>query len=128
MGYLDKMHKKAQRDKMIREIMNSHEYKMAQKKDREREREEREREREQDALCAYCNFCLMACEFLKLKHNYGHKRLHDFLKFALEKLQYIGGENEKYYEEMNQYFIDKYKVDVFEIMGIKIVEEGAVNG
>ena len=116
MGSLAKMHKKAQIDKMIQEIMSSPKYRAAVKKDQE-----------QAAMRAYCNFCMMACDFLELRHNYGHKGFHNFLKFAKGRLQYIGEENEKYYEEMNQYFIDKHQTDVFGYMGLKIAGDGEQN-
>jgi hypothetical protein len=113
MGYLDKMHKKAQIDKTIREIMNSPKYRQAVKKDQE-----------QAAMRAYCNFCLMACDFLELRHNYGSRGLRNFLEFAVKRLHYIADDNDKYYEEMNQYFVDKFKVNVFDCMGIDIKKEG----
>lgn len=116
MGSLAKMHKKAQIDKMIHEIMNSPKYRAAVKKDQE-----------QAAMRAYCNFCLLACDFLELRHNYGHNGLNKFLQFARERLYYISEDNEKYYEEMNQYFVDKFKVDVFDILGIEIKKDGEPN-
>lgn len=115
MGYLDKMHKRAQADKMIREIMRSREYKEAVKKDRA-----------QDAMRAYCNFCLMACDFLELRHNYGKQGLTRFLEFAVKRMHYLAEDNENYYSEMNQYFIDKFGVNVFEMMGVEIVDDAKV--
>lgn len=116
MGSLAKMHKKAQIDKIIRDIMKSPQYRAAVKKDRE-----------QAAMRAYCNFCLMACDFLELRHNYGHKGLNNFLEFARKRLYYISEDNEKYYEEMNQYFTEKFKVNVFDILGIEIKKDGEPN-
>ena len=110
MGYLDKMHRKAKNEKIIKEILNSHEYKQAQKKDLE-----------QAGMRAYCNFCLMACDFLELRHGYGKNGLNRFLKFAVERMAYLAEENEKYYEEMNEYFKNTFGVDVLQEMGMEVV-------
>lgn len=114
MGYLDKAHKKIQRDRMIREIMSSHEYKQAVKKDQE-----------QAGVRAYCNFCMMACDFLELRHNYGSRGLRRFLEFAVSRMHYLADDNENYYQEMNEYFVDKFNVDVFDIMGMKVADDDA---
>ena len=110
-------HKRAYIHKMIKEIMNSHEYKQAVKKDQE-----------QAAMRAYCNFCLMACDYLEEHENYGSKRLQRFLEFAVKRMHYLADDNENYYQEMNEYFIKRFGVNVFESMGVEIVKEGAVNG
>ena len=110
MGYLDKMHKRARNEKIIKEIMNSYEYKQAQKKDLE-----------QAGMRAYCNFCLMACDFLELRHGYKKNGLNKFLAFALERMKYLSDENEKYYEEMNDYFKKTFDVDVLQEMGMRVV-------
>ncbi|WP_405322210.1 hypothetical protein [Frisingicoccus sp.] len=117
MGYLDKMHKRAKINKLIKEVMNSYEYKEAMKK-----------ENEQQALRAYCNFILMACDYLELKHNYGQKGLNNFLKFANERLHYIADDNDRYFDEMNQYFVDKFKVNVLETFNLAIEDGGEDNG
>ena len=115
MGYLDKMHKRAKMDRMVREIMNSTEYKQAVKKDQERA-----------GVRAYCNFCMMACDFLELRHNYGSRGLRKFLEFALGRMRYLADENEDYYQEMNEYFVEKFSVNVFDIMGMKVVDDDAI--
>ena len=114
MGYLDKIHRKAQMDRMVREMMNSKEYREAAKKDQQ-----------QAAMRAYCNFCMMACDWLELKHNYGHGRLIKFLEFALSRMKYLADDNENYYQEMNEYYKKQFKVDVFDIMGMKVVDDDA---
>lgn len=117
MGYYDKQRKKAEIRKMVKQIMNSHEYKEAVKKDQQ-----------QAAMRAYCNFVLMSCDYLEQKHNYGKKGLEHFLEFAMKRLNYITEDNEKYYQEMNQYFIDTYKIDVLGCLGVQIIDGGEVDG
>lgn len=117
MGYLDKIHKKAQMDKIVKDIMKSPQYRQAVKKDQE-----------QAAMRAYCNFCLIACDYLEEHENYGSKRLRRFLEFAVKRMHYLADDNENYYQEMNGYFIKRFGVNVFESMGVEIVKEGADNG
>ena len=111
MGYLDKMHKKIKMEKMIEQAMNSTKYKEARKKDME-----------QAALNAYMSFCLIACDYLQLKHGYKKNGLITFLKFASKRLKYVE-EDDSYFVSMNDYFRDELGLDVLDMLGMKI-EEG----
>lgn len=108
MGYLDKMHKKIAIEKMIEQAMNSTKYKEARKKDQE-----------QAALQAYMSFCLIACDYLQLKHGYKKRGLTNFLKFASDRLKYVE-EDDTYFVSMNDYFRDELGLDVLELLGMKI--------
>lgn len=46
----------------------------------------------------------------------------------MKRLNYITEDNEKYYQEMNQYFIDTYKTDVLGNLGVQVVDDGENNG
>ena len=114
MGYLDKIHKKIQMEKMIEQAMNSPKYKEAKKK-----------EQEQAALQAYMSFCIVACDFLELSHRYKKRGLMKFLIFASKRLKYVE-ENENYFIEMNEHFKEEYELDVLELLGMKIEESGEI--
>lgn len=43
------------------------------------------------------------------------------MAFALERMKYLSDENEKYYEEMNDYFKKTFGVDVLQEMGMRVV-------
>ena len=42
-----------------------------------------------------------------------------FLDFANRRMQYISQENEKYIDDMNDYFLDKYGFDILAGLGLK---------
>ena len=112
MSWVDKALKKNQIHKMIDEAMNSREYQEAKKKDQE-----------QAALRAYCRFCLMACDYLQIKHNYKKNGMINFLKHASEVMKYTSEEDEGYFDDMNQVMIDECGIDVLETLGMKIEKE-----
>ena len=57
----------------------------------------------------------------KEHENYGSKRLQRFLEFAVKRMHYLADDNENYYQEMNEYFIKRFGVNVFESMGVEII-------
>lgn len=115
MGYLDKIHRRIEIEKMITKVMNTREYKEARKKDQE-----------QAALQAYMSFCIIACDFLELRHRYKKRGLMKFLKFASQRLKY-DEENMDYFVEMNDHFIEELDLDVLGLLGLKI-EGGEASG
>ena len=95
---------------MANDIINSKKYQDAKKKDME-----------QASLNAYCKFCLVACDYLQIKHSYKANGIKGFLKYASEVMQYTL-EYEKYFEDMNQVMIDECGIDVLETLGMNIVK------
>ena len=116
MGYANKMMQKAQRQKqinnLIKDVMKDPRYIQAQKKTEE-----------QAALRAYARFCMMACDFLQLKHGYGKKRMLIFLEFCSKRLDYTIEEDEKYFEEMNEMFKSEIGLDVLGCLGMDIKKD-----
>lgn len=104
MGWADKALKKAKQDKIIQEIMNSKAYKEEKKKDQ---------------LQTFSLLCFVACDFLEEHHRYGKNGLLKFLEFANSRMQYISQDNEKYIDDMNDYFLDRYGFDVLAGLGLK---------
>lgn len=108
MGYTKRFQKRAQAEKVTREIMSSSAYQEARKKDME-----------QAALQAYMSFCIIACDFLELNHRYKKNGLTKFLKFASKRLKYVE-ENENYFLEMNEMYKDEMDLDVLGLLGMSI--------
>jgi hypothetical protein len=115
MGYTKRFQKRAQAEKVTREIMSSAAYREARKKDME-----------QAALHAYWSFCIVTCDFLELRHRYKKRGLMKFLKFASQRLKYVE-ENENYFFEMNEMYKDEMDLDVLGLLGMRF-EGGEVNG
>lgn len=113
MSYLDKMRKKAQADKLIKQIMSSREYKEAKK---------------QDNLMTFALLCLITCDFLELNHRYKTNGLLKWLKFAEKRMKYIADDDEGYCLEMNEYIKDRHGIDVLASLGVKLKKEGVNDG
>ena len=113
MSYLDKVHKKAQAEKMIAQIMSSQQYKEAKR---------------QENLQTFALLCLVTCDFLELNHRYKTNGLLKWLRFAEKRMKYIAEDDEGYCEAMNDYIRDAHGIDVLASLGVKIGKEGAENG
>lgn len=109
MSWYDKQIKKQQAEKMAKELMNTKEYKDAQKQDR---------------LHSFALLCLTACDYLELKEGYRKKRILNFLQFMSGRMKYIADDNPDYCLEMNDYFKDEYGIDVLGTLGVKLEREG----
>ena len=112
MAWTDKALKRAKAEKMAKEIMSSKKYQDARKADME-----------QAALNAYCRFCLVACDYLQIRHGYKKNGIKAFLKYATEVMQYTT-EDDQYFEDMNNVMIDECGIDVLEALGMKVVKDG----
>ena len=104
MGWADKALKKAKTDKMIHDIMNTQTYKAEKKK---------------DSLRTFAVLCFVTMDFLEEHHRYGVKGLLKFLDFANGRMKYISEENENYIDDMNDYWLDKYGIDVLAGLALK---------
>ena len=109
---LAKMHERAAKERRVKEIMNSREFKEEMRK---YERIARTR--------AYAEFLHISCDFLELRHNYGKRGFSKFLKFAKDRLLYNVNDNANYYTEMADWFRDKFETDIFEVFGFDVEEE-----
>lgn len=109
MSWADKELKKHKIRKMVDEAMKTEKYKKA-----------RDEDNRQAVIRAYCRFCLIACDYLQIKHNYKKNGIINFLKYASEVIDYTSEEDEKYFEDMNQVMIDECGVDVLETIGIEV--------
>ena len=89
---------------MIQNIMKTQAYKAEKKKDQ---------------MQTFSLLCFVACDFLEEHHRYGKKGLLKFLDFANRRMQYISQDNEKYIDDMNDYFVDKYGFDILAGLGLK---------
>ena len=112
MGWTEKQLKKHQLHKQIEQALNSPVYKQI------RQKWEREA-----MLQGFVNFILVTCDFLELRHGYKRVGLIKFLRFASDRMKYVG-ENEAYFEEMTQYFKDEHDLDILDIVGLEKVKDG----
>ena len=111
MGWREKELEKHRVRKMIDQVMTSPEY-----------RERRAVWERQFTLHAFREFCLMTCDFLELRHNYKKNGMMNFLKFAVSRMGYVG-QNDKYFDEMAEYFLNEFGLDVMKELGLEITEK-----
>lgn len=104
MSWADKALKKARAEKLVAEVVNTQAYKEEKKKEQ---------------MQTFSLLCFVACDFLEEHHRYGKKGLLKFLEFANSRMQYISQDNEKYIDDMNDYFVDKYGFDILAGLGLK---------
>lgn len=106
MGWQDKALQKRRMEKQIKEIMNSPEYKQA-----ERERED------QMFWRAICQLSFISCEYLENNHGYKKKGLQKFLKYLFDCI--VNAEDDFYLSQDN-YYKEEMGLDILEIFGMKI--------
>ena len=111
MSWADKALRKAKLQKEIDRALQSPEYKKMEQESKQ-----------QMVLQAYIRFCLMACDYLQIRHGYKKNGILNFLKYASDILKFISFEDEKYFEDMNQVMIDECGIDVLEVLGMKILK------
>ena len=109
MGYFEKQRKKLEAEKQLKAIMNTQAYRDMQKQ-----------LQEEAILQAEANFCVTACEYFELKHNYKSRGFKNFLLFATGRFKYSTDENQQYLSEMNEYWIAEHGFDALEFMGLAI--------
>lgn len=119
MGWANKALEKHKIEKAIEEALKSPKYKKME-----------EENKVQTTLDAYCRFCLMACDYLQMKHNYKKNGLMNFLEYASKIMKHISNEDEdfeNYFSEINQVMIDECGIDVLSTLGCGFVKDGANN-
>lgn len=115
MGYLDKIHKQLEAEKLAKKLMATKEYQEAKKKDLEQAR-----------LQGYICGCITGCDFLELRHRYRRKGITRFCKFILEREGYVS-KNEYYFLEMNKHYKEEMELDVLDLLGYAIAEGGEIH-
>lgn len=116
MGWVEKALEKHKIQKQVEEALNTPEYKEFQRK-----------QEEEAVLNALGRFTFMMCEYLETRHGYKGNGLKKFLAYVLHCLEYTG-ENEMYFKDCHDYFIEEYGVDVLAELGLGIEKEGAADG
>lgn len=115
-NWVDKELQKHKIRKMVEEAMNTPEFKEMQRQNEEKA-----------VLNALGRFTFMMCEYLETRHGYKANGLKKFLKFVLGCLDYTG-DNELYFKDCHDYFLEEYGVDVLGELGLGIAKEGEENG
>lgn len=111
MSWVDKAHKEYQIQKIIKQIMNSKEFQDAKKKDME-----------QSALRGLAHFTLIGCLYMELNFRCRRKGLLKFIEFVKGNVEEVGKDNDLL-KASNQYFKDKYEIDVMRELGMAFEED-----
>ena len=100
MGWYEQQMRKYKLQKEIDRAMASNVYKEMHKK-----------ERADDVMRAFGTFCRFGCEFLELKHRYGHDGLTNFLEWMQKRATDLI-EDETYFRDVDAYYLEKYNLDL----------------
>ena len=111
MGWREKQLKRHKAEQMAKDIIKSKKYQDARKADMEHA-----------ATNAYLRFCLVACDFLQIRHGYKKRGIENFLRYASEIMQYTL-EDDQYFIDMNQVMIDECGIDVMAELGMGVVTD-----
>ena len=72
---------------------------------------------------AYCRFCLIACDYLQIKHNYKKNGMMNFLNYASKIMKNIGNEDfNDYFRDINEVMIEECGIDVMGVLGLEFEE------
>lgn len=112
MSWANKALERYKIDKAIKEALSSPEYKKMERENKV-----------QTLIEAYARFCLIACDYLQIKHNYKKNGMIHFLTYAAEVMKDMPEGNENYFHEINQVMIDECGIDVMGFLGMDFEEE-----
>lgn len=104
MSWADKAHKKYQVEKLVKEVLRNPEYKKMQQ--------------QEDLKCFSC-MALISVDFMMRKHNYGKKRIKEYVDF-LEKCMGYVMEDEEYFKLLNQEIERDTGINVLDQLGIQV--------
>lgn len=104
MSWVDKAHKKYQVEKLVKEVLRNPEYKKMQQ--------------QEDLKCFSC-MALISVDFMMRKHNYGKKRIKEYVDF-LEKCMGYVMEDEEYFKLLNQEIERDTGINVLDQLGIQV--------
>lgn len=104
MSWVDKAHKKYQVEKLVKEVLSNPEYKKMQQ--------------QEDLKCFSC-MALISVDFMMRKHNYGKKRIKEYVDF-LEKCMGYVMEDEEYFKLLNMEIERDTGINVLDQLGIQV--------
>lgn len=104
MSWVDKAHKKYQVEKLVKEVLRNPEYKKMQQ--------------QEDLKCFSC-MALISVDFMMRKHNYGKKRIKEYVDF-LEKCMGYVMEDEEYFKLLNEEIERNTGINVLDQLGIQV--------
>ncbi|GLG06153.1 hypothetical protein ACI3DN_12525 [Sellimonas catena] len=104
MSWVDKAHKKYQVEKLVKEVLRNPEYKKMQQ--------------QEDLKCFSC-MALISVDFMMRKHNYGKKRIKEYVDF-LEKCMGYVMEDEEYFKLLNEETERDTGINVLDQLGIQV--------
>ena len=108
----EKALQKHKMQKMVKEVMNSPEYK------------KREQELESQWVTnALGRFAFMMCGYLETRHGYKKEGLKRFLSFLLVSLESTT-DDEEFFKEYDSYYKSEYGLDVLAEIGLGLEEKG----
>ena len=112
MTWAEKELQKHKMRKQVEEVLNSPEYKEAQRK-----------MEEQAVLNALGRFCFIMCGFLETRHNYKKDGLKKFLKFVSVSIQETE-DNSDFFAGYDKYYKEEFGLDVLAELGLGLDTEG----
>ena len=104
MSWADKAHKKYQVEKLVKEVLRNPEYKKMQ---------------QQEDLKYFSCLALISVDFMMRKHNYGKKRIKEYVDF-LEKCMGYVMEDEEYFKLLNEEIERDTGINVLDQLGIQV--------
>ena len=104
MSWVDKAHRKHKVDKLVKEVLSNPEY--------------RKMQQQGDLKCFSC-MALISVDFMMRKHNYGKKRIKEYVDF-LEKCMGYVMEDEEYFKLLNQEIESDTGINVLDQLGIQV--------
>ena len=104
MSWADKAHKKYQVEKLVKEVLRNPKYKKMQQ--------------QEDLKCFSC-LALISVDFMMRKHNYGKKRIKEYVDF-LEKCMGYVMEDEEYFKLLNEEIERDTGINVLDQLGIQV--------
>lgn len=104
MSWADKAHKKYQVEKLVKEVLRNPEY--------------RKMQQQEDLKCFSC-MALISVDFMMRKHNYGKKRIKEYVDF-LEKCMGYVMEDEEYFKLLNEEIERDTGINVLDQLGIQV--------
>ncbi|GLG89141.1 hypothetical protein [Sellimonas catena] len=104
MSWVDKAHKKYQVEKLVKEVLRNPEY--------------RKMQQQEDLKCFSC-MALISVDFMMRKHNYGKKRIKEYVDF-LEKCMGYVMEDEEYFKLLNEEIERDTGINVLDQLGIQV--------
>lgn len=107
MSWADKAHKKYQVEKLVKEVLRNPEY--------------RKMQQQEDLKCFSC-MALISVDFMMRKHNYGKKRIKEYVDFLQKCMGYVM-EDEEYFKLLNQEIERDTGINVLSELDIEIKED-----